>query len=256
MSGSRALIIIALVALGSIVVAQGDPVRSFIGETDILVLPQGAQASDDAERIIGDAEQIAYALKFYDVMLRTNTSIEDRFAGQSDADRKAGWDAALSVTRQGESGMLAVKVMDQDPAQARILSEQTARDIVAVMSRYHGREGGVDVRIVDDTVVSPSRRFFGLDVAALSGIMTIILGVCLFFLPEGVRQHLSLPRRGSWDPSKPPEETFFVRNEEMSDMPEKSDDTEWAESFAQKTIPATEEEIRQRLNELLSRKVE
>lgn len=231
MFGSRTLLIITIVALALLLSVRGHFGRQFVGETDILVLPKSLQAIQDTDRIIADAEKVPQALAFYDKLLEKNQDIPDRFSGLSGATRKAAWNDYLSVERRGKSSVLAVKALDEEEGQAGLVSQRAAEDIIVVMGRYYAIPADLDIHIMDGTTVTPAGNFSGFDPVTVVGSTLILLGIIILILSaSSARPELSVPSMSSFG---------FKR--------------EKAESRA--AVPATEEEIRNKLSELLEKKI-
>jgi hypothetical protein len=252
MFGSRILLIVTVVALGGWLAVYGSFERGYVGETDILVLSRNEQAERGIERVISDAEKLPGSLAFYDILLRKNADIEDRFAGLSDAERKAGWNEELSVERKGESGILIVKVTHPSEAQAQLLSQKTAEDIVIVMNRYYSATAGLDIRVIDGTVVGRTGRVFGFDTATAVGTLLAAVGVLLIVASGTKRRPVMKIKRAF---RKQAAEEIAVPGV----IPDFEDPREIAETDESdrkpETIIASEEEIRNRLNKLLEGKI-
>jgi hypothetical protein len=237
MFGSRTLLIITMAAIGVLLVMEGDFNRKYAGETDILVLPKSPQTAHDAERIISDAQGIPRTLRFYDILLEETPDIQNEFVGMTDAERKAGWNSRLAVERKGKSGVLAVKVSASDQSQAQLLSRRTAEDIVTVMSRYYDTQRDVDVHIMDETTVAPVGRMYGFDAVTVFGGILIVVGIMLLIL-SGDRTVVVAVSGGVSAVSVAKVQSVDTRS-----------------SIQKSVIPATEEEIRKRLSELLEGKI-
>ncbi len=154
--------------------------KTFVGETQILLLPKSDATSRNIEQIIANARVIPKSLSFYNAMLTENSDIEDGAAQLPDAQRKIYWDSKINIDRIGRSGILEISVFDKSPMQAQIISEQTAADIAVVLSRYYNIKTELDVRFTEGTIVSNTVPVnFWSEAVAASVVLGFILGAAI-----------------------------------------------------------------------------
>ena len=156
--------------------------KLFVGETDILVLSKSDQVSRNFEQVVGDVKEIPGSLSFYNKLLQENSDITDVAAGLPDAQRKAQWNADLEVKSVRNSGVLRVQVSSPSQLQAEILSEQTAKDITVVMSRYYNIQSDLDIRLIDGPIVQKANGMKNNGLIALSIIIGLFCGFILKYL--------------------------------------------------------------------------
>lgn len=127
--------------------------RTFKGETDVLFVPKSEKAVRNINQILANAELLPQSLSFYDKLLELNPDIEDPASGQTEENRKKFWDEKIFSQRLGASGIVRIKALSDDQLQAEILSQKTAADVIAVMSRYYDTKNDLDMRIIDGPIV-------------------------------------------------------------------------------------------------------
>ena len=156
--------------------------KAFVGETDILVLSKSDQVSRNLDQVIGDVKEIPHSLSFYNKLLQENPDIEDVAAGLPDAQRKSEWNANLDVRSIKNSGVLKVEFSSPSQLQAEIVSEQTAKDIAVVMSRYYSIQSDLDIRLIDGPIVQKANGMKNGGLIALGIVIGLIGGAITFFL--------------------------------------------------------------------------
>ncbi|MFA6383679.1 MAG: hypothetical protein WCX17_04650 [Parcubacteria group bacterium] len=191
---SKSFWIVMIVVIAGVLLAYSNSGKTYVGTTDILVLPKSDRIVRNVEQIIGDAEQIPRSLKFYDIMLQENSNIEDQFASLPDAERKASWNAMLRVDQKKKSGVLSVAISSQNQLQASILSQQTAKDIAVVLSRYYDIKTDLDIRLIDGPIVAQTGRPLTLGLTGIGIIIGIIAGVIAYLIFGYARESLAMPK--------------------------------------------------------------
>lgn len=222
---------IAIIAAAAFFLIGVNSNNMYVGETNILVLPKSDKTARNIEQIIGDAEEIPKSLKFYDILLTENSGVDDQFAALPDYQRKEMWNKMIRVEAKKRSGVLSVRAFSPSLLQASIVSEQVARDIAVVMSRYYDIKTDLDIRIIDGPIVSPQKKFFNLALAAFSLLFGLIIGMIVYFIFGKKSGKAYFPSRTSmnfpqFSVAKAPERNE-IKTEVRKDIPAE-------ESFAKK----------------------
>jgi len=271
------------VAIVICLIAFGISSQSYKGETDILFLPKSDKAVRNIDQIIANAEILPRSLSFYNKLLERNQDIEDSAAGLADPQRKAFWGDMLSVRRAGNSGVVRVKVSDSNSLQAEIISRQTAGDIITVMSRYYDTNNDLDMRLIDGPIVFLANQGKTSILVVLSILLGIVAGAAAYLFSSLVKTAapktiLAKPaifsQEKMTEPKKEEPKIFTAPIEELpyftlnkkagapENLPigsdfsfstdEKNIEPEISGGKTMKTHEATAEEVRDRLNKLLS----
>ncbi|MFA6973603.1 MAG: hypothetical protein WC238_02560 [Parcubacteria group bacterium] len=284
---------VTFIVVAMVVFAVGSSAdKTYVAETDLLLLPKNEATSRNIKQIISNAKLIPESLSFYNKLLQKNSDIEDQALALPDDERKKMWNARLRVEQKKGSGVLAVKVFNQNALQAELVSEKTAKDIAVVMSRYYDIKTELDIRLIDGPIVAPVKNIFNLWLALISIGIGLLAGIGAVLAFGGGREpRIALPKPNwsfpSFSATKPlpkkeiTKETFaesLVKKEMASsgarkaaapeNLPVGSEfvlnavrraekEARKAEEIAAepKTHEATEEEIKNRLNKLLGGKM-
>lgn len=268
--------------------------RAYKGETDILFVPKSEKAVGNINQILANAEALPRSLSFYDKLLELNPDIEDPTSGQTNDKRKKLWEEEIFSGHMGASGIVRVSALSGDQSQAEIVSQKTANDIIAVMSRYYDTKNDLDMRVIDGPIVFSVNKnktsvwiilsillgmaagmiaylFSGL--AKIASPETILAKPAIFgqekqaslFEKTAVKKE-SLPKKDSKNIFAPAEEApYFALNKKAGapeNLPigdafsfgsnEKKAEPEIIREETKKTHEATADEVRERLNKLLS----
>ncbi len=170
---SKIFWIVAIIFAAIIFIVSLNTGRAFRGETDILFVPKSDKAVGNIDQILANAEILPGSLSFYDKLLELNPDIEDPASGQTEENRKKFWDEKIFSQRLGASGIVRIKALSDDQSQAEILSQKTAADVIAVMSRYYDTKNDLDMRIIDGPIIS----VFNQNKASAWIILSILLGI-------------------------------------------------------------------------------
>ncbi|MFA4817310.1 MAG: hypothetical protein WC608_01135 [Parcubacteria group bacterium] len=260
--------------------------RAYRGETDILFVPKSEKAVENIDQILANAERLPKSLSFYDKLLELNPDIEDPASGQTDENRKKAWDAEISSKRLGISGIVRVSAFSGDQSQAEVVSQKTATDITAVMSRYYDTKNDLDMRVIDGPIVYASNQNKISTWIMLSLLLGIAAGMIVYLFstlaetaaPKAIlakpaifgQEMFSVKKENLFEKSLknipiPTEEAPYFPINKKSDAPEnlpigenfgfnvaeKKSEPEIIEEETMKVHEATAEEVRARLNKLL-----
>lgn len=258
--------------------------KMYRGETDILFVPKSEKAVKNSDQILANAEALPKSLSFYDKLLELNPDISDPSSGQTDENRKNFWGAEISSKRLDGSGIVRIGALSSDQTQAEVLSQRTAADVIAVMSRYYDTKLDLDMRVIDGPIVfsvNTNRTATWIVLSILLGIVVGMIAYLFSTLTKNVvpKSILAKPAIFGQEKISYPEEkvskNIFTPVEEVpcfalnkkadapanlpigdEIMPETGAQIEESEAVATeeeiaKTHEATAEEVRARLNKLL-----
>ncbi len=291
---SKIFWITAIIFAVIIFIASLNTGRAYKGETDILFVPKSEKAVRNINQILANAEALPRSLSFYDKLLELNPDIEDPASGQTDEKRKKFWEEEIFSRHMGASGIVRVSALSGDQSQAEIVSQKTAADIIAVMSRYYDTANDLDMRVIDGPIVFTSNQnktsvwillsvllgiaagmlaYLFASLAKTAAPKTILAKPTIFgqekqtslFEKTAVKKE-GLPKKDSKNIFAPAEEApYFALNKKAGapeNLPigdafsfggnEKKAEPEIIKEETRKTREATAEEVRARLNKLLS----
>ena len=136
-------------------------------------------ASRSAERVADDLANIVLTTAFFDQVLNAHFSIdEDQFPPEETkpAKRREVWHDMITASVERGTGLLTVSVYNEEPEQARQISQAVAFVLTQQGWRYTSG-GNISVRLVDEPLVSkypvrpniPANGFIGLILGVLVG---------------------------------------------------------------------------------------
>lgn len=156
---SKSYWVASILAAAVIFVALSRLNNGYKSEVDVLVLAKSPQASSSIAQITADAQTVPLSLSFYNKLLESNQNIKDSFSGLSDYQRKASWNKKIRTKIINRSGVIGIEIFDQDRAQAEIIASQTARDLSQVLSRYYNIKTDLDIRIIDGPITVAGNKY-------------------------------------------------------------------------------------------------
>lgn len=152
--------------------------RVYEAEVDILVIGKTPVVS--TEQVVENFVGLSRSLSFYDRVLAGDDQIDDDFQGYSKDDRKKLWRKTLSVKRIGESGILTLRAKNVSAETAKLLVEQSAKELFSVAGFYYNVKTDIDMRVVDGPIIRT--RVDNVILYSAVSIATGILFTSLFFL--------------------------------------------------------------------------
>lgn len=291
---SKVFWITAIIFAVIIFIASLNIGRAYRGETDILFVPKSEKAARNINQIIANAERLPRSLSFYDKLLELNPDIEDPASGQTDDKRKKFWEEEIFSRHIGASGIVRVSALSGDQSQAEIVSQKTAHDTIAVMSRYYDTANDLDMRVIDGPIVfsaNENKISTWIFLSALLGIAAGMVAYLFYSLVKAITPKTilakpaifgrekqtplfektaikkeGLPKKDSKNIFAPAEEAPYFALGKKAGAPEnlpigdtfsftgdkKNTESEIIKEEEKKSHEATAEEVRARLNKLLS----
>jgi len=286
--------IVLLFAAIAIFVFGVNSKRVYRSETIILVIPKSEAAAQNSDQIVGNLSRIPTMLSFYARMTEDNADVaDDTISELPDYKKKAYWNSELQIVRVGTSGVLKFIATDSDRYRAETISSQSAASLIGVVGLYYDIKNDVDVRIIDPVITDYTNNTFNWMLFAESLIGFFLLETAIFFigialwekrqslqisrpkfffpygkaeasLPVEKETETALPLEKEWSVEDKPYTDFVNRNKmssapanlpvaEEDSIPETERETPQAETPI--TREATAEEVKARLNKLLSGKI-
>jgi capsular polysaccharide biosynthesis protein len=151
--------IVSILATAVIFAAISKLNNAYESEVDILVLAKSPQTLSAISQITADAQTIPLSLSFYNKLLENNPEIKDASAGLSDFQRKAFWDKKIRTKIINRSGVVRIEISDPDRSQAEIIASRTVRDLSKVFSRYYNIKTDLDIRIIDGPITAIGKKY-------------------------------------------------------------------------------------------------
>ena len=260
--------------------------KSYKSQITVLFIPKSEKIAVQSEQIAQNLTEFPRNLSFYEKLLADNKNIEDEFAGRSKDKRKELWNKKLEINRQKNSGVIEIKIFDDNQIRSEKIARQTAFTLFNTASRYYNIKNEIDLRIVDGPITGVKIKNWPwlILLSILAGTFLSYLITSVFskaenlFLKAGSGINLTKPYRqdfSNWTtamrrkgrakkgdkPEKKQEPAAAVKKsqapsnlpvaEESKAAPKKIEADKIA---AKKTIPTeepSEEELKERLNQLL-----
>jgi len=153
----------------------------YSASTQILIIQKQEQnldaytATKSAEVIGKNLANIIFTSSFYNEVIESDSSISQKFLTDPTERRKA-WKKNIEANIMPESGILEIKVYDNDRNFASQLVKTISYVLVNKGSEYHGGGTGVEIKLVDDVFISkyPVRPNIALNL-----VIALIFGILL-----------------------------------------------------------------------------
>ena len=174
-------------------------------------------ATKSAEKIGKNLASIIYTSSFYNNVIESNVNIKNRFP-QNDIERRKAWKEDIEARVIPETGILEISVYDEDKNYAAQLVRTISYVLVNKGAEYHGGGEGVEIKIVDDVLLSkyPVKPNIILN-AALAVVLGLVLGCAFVILRESRRAVLPETQQVNLFDLAPAEDKQYeiLREEEM-----------------------------------------
>lgn len=263
--------------------------RTYQSEIDILIIPKSEKAAINSEQIVENFKVIPESLAFFERMIKDDEGIVDDLVLELPSyKKKIYWNSKVKTERISNSGIVKISAFDDDHYIAENLSTQTVKNIIGSAGLYYNIKNDIDIRIIGEpiTLYSNSQSKIILVLKSLvSGFILVFLSFLtpfyLFeknterhnrFLP--IKENLKLEKtekpvfekEKDWFSLAKSEISCNIYNKKASapdNLPiaggaEENKETEKFPENEEKnpiTREATSEEVKERLNKLLSGKL-
>ena len=150
-------------------------------------------ATKSAERIAKNLSEIINTSSFYNDVIDSNNSLKNQYS-DNELERRKQWQKDIAVEVFPETGILAISAYNADPDYAVQLVRSIAYVLVNKGSDYHGGGKDVEIKIIDNILVSekPVRPniLLNLAIAILAGF--VLANVYLLWQKNRQRPQLAL----------------------------------------------------------------
>ncbi len=130
-----------------------DTFRLYQSEVRVFVMSKSPTVTTD--EIVANLSELSKNLSFSERVFARNDLLDDDFSDYSKDERKALWNETVTVTQSDKSSVLTVTARKTTLEQARLLSEETVKEIFSIAGFYYNVKTDIDLRIVDEPIVKP-----------------------------------------------------------------------------------------------------
>lgn len=268
--------------------------RIYISYSDILVIAKSEKSALNSDQIVENLTILPFSLSFYDRMIGENEeTVESLISELPGYKKKAYWNSKLKIERIGKSSILRITTSGVSRYEAEFLNAETVKELISSIGFYYDIQNDVDIRIIDNSITSLAHSKSNTILFLLSLFIGLMLSILSFSLSFSVFKKRKKERKIKSDffklenKIKERDESiqelnkvilqaerpwnFFKKNEVSSkkkasapsnlpiapDEFEKKFEHNLAEEKEEQVITreATQEEVKKRLNKLLSGKI-
>jgi len=131
--------------------------RTYKSQVDILVIFKSEKSAQNANVILENLVLLPKTLSFYDQVVQDEEDAQNETVSElPDYKRKSYWDEIVEIRRVGNSSVLEFIAKDNDSYTAEILSTQTVKTLLSVIGAYYDIKNDIDIRIIDGPVTKNS----------------------------------------------------------------------------------------------------
>jgi capsular polysaccharide biosynthesis protein len=182
-------LIVGVAVVLALIVSLLQPFQ-YAANTKILIIQKQDKnldaytATKSAERIGKNLVNVLYTSSFYNEVIESSEDISNHFPADGQERRKA-WKKNVKADVIPETGILEINVYDMDKAYATQLVKAISYVLVSKGSDYHGGGTDVEIKIVDDVLLSkyPVRPNIALN-AVLALVIGFLIGSACIILAE------------------------------------------------------------------------
>jgi hypothetical protein len=247
--------------------------RAFKSETDILVIFKSEKAAESADIILENLKVLPKSLSFYDKVIADNKDAQnEQILELPDYKRQKYWNETINIERIGGSSVLKFVAMDKDQYNAEVLSTQTVKSLIRIIGVYYDIKNDIDIRIINEPITESSFAgsygFVFLESLLLGIILAFILNYSLVLLEQNQPEE---EKRASFSwtykekkeleilPQEKKYQGFTKKASAPMNLPIAEDlifeVSKKPEEKTPLTHEATPEQVKERLNKLLSGKL-
>lgn len=283
---SKAFWLLAAFATVIIFLALTNFNRTYKSDVEILVIPKSEKAINSSKEIIANLRAIPKTLSFYNRMAADNSNvITDAIRELPDYKKKNYWNSKISTQKISRSGVIEISITDKDFSRAQTLSVQSAKILISSAGLYYNIKDDVDIRILDGPTIHYSDVYPVWAVALISLVAGLFLAYISFFISfnlfsgrvkkDRIQPLHKIGKEIKFKPAYPKnsaEQPWISEEKSYADFAKKASApgnlpiqeqeedskiyfTEEKKKEKPATREATEEEVKERLNRLLSGKL-
>ena len=249
----------------------------YLTRTDILFIPKNGLSSSAGEDVLSNMENIMHSADFFKGMLKEDPGIVgEEVLELPDNKKKDYWNSKLETEQLENSGILKVETIDKNRYDSHLFNTEAVQRLLNISGVFYDLETELEVRIVDRNIVTQTTDSSKIIILLKSLVLSLILVGAIFyaFLKLFKKKR---NRSISWFPTKTPKKesgSFSTvlsspkNNKDISapvnktacapdNLPIaeeelKTEKKEEAEDGIKTVHEATPEEVKEKLNKLLS----
>ncbi len=166
--------------------------RTYVTETQILVLPKTQITAESYGKIVANLENILSSISFYDSVEKSlgENSTEDL----SNYERKKLWNSQIEIEQIGKSGAINIKTFSKGALDSYDLNQIATRQAILSIGQYYNIKTDLEIRIVEKQITR---------IATFRNI-SVIIGESIIF---GIMAYIFIFLVFPW---------FLIRNKEIS----------------------------------------
>lgn len=153
--------------------------RVYQAKMDILVLPKVGANAFDTTTTLDNIKQIVYSPTVYREVL----SLDD---SSNNYNLERLWTSKVEIKRIGNSSVLRLSVMENNRNTAQAEIDQIFKELSNQVSKYYNIKTELDMRVLDESIVTTTVRYGFLNLFVLSISGAFILAFLFFYLFSGV----------------------------------------------------------------------
>lgn len=150
--------------------------RTYVTETQILVLPKTEITAESYKQIMGNFESLLSSLPFYDSVEKNMG--EDSTEDLSSYDRKNLWSSRIESKQVGKSGVISIKTFAKTALDSSDLNQVATKQFILSIGQYYNIRTDLELRIIEKpiTISSVSREIPSIIATSL------VLGIAAYLL--------------------------------------------------------------------------
>ncbi|KKP78270.1 MAG: hypothetical protein A2271_03980 [Candidatus Moranbacteria bacterium RIFOXYA12_FULL_35_19] len=131
--------------------------RTYQAKTEILVIFKSEKAIRNADQILENLKLISQSLPFYEKVLADNEDAQEELILELPNYKKEKyWREIVKMERIGKSSGLEITAINQDAYTAQVLSTQTVKSLIGSIGAYYDIENDLAIRIISPAVTQNS----------------------------------------------------------------------------------------------------
>ena len=154
-------------------------------------------AAKSAEKLARNIADTISSGAFLEDVLNSGFGVERDIFPQDEAKKRKAWEEKISAETQTDSGLLTIKVYDTDKDRVLRIAEAVTYVLNTKGADYHGGSRDVQIKRIDDPLVSkwPARPNLPVNVA--SGLALGALAAAVFYFLKGAPTEAAI-NNGKW----------------------------------------------------------
>lgn len=147
--------LITILASVVIYVALVNLNRSFKSETTLLVIPKSDLSSANGSQIVENLQVVGESLFLYEKLEENRSDLVEEAVLELPKNKKQDfWRKKIIFERVENSGMLVISATDKSRYIAESLSLEASREMISLVPLYYDIKKDLDIRIIDEPITS------------------------------------------------------------------------------------------------------